>query len=191
YFEKAKSQRGPRKVLDGRTWDAIYCMRDVLRELPIHLVEQDVFMTPDAFMATMASSYAKKRDRTLHVAKVRKIREFQTRYWALVRQTAKACKTTERIILLELGIRASMINQYDRITGNSILEVTEKVLKERKRLSFDDMHQVIQDFIHSQKLQPDPDRTVHRKNVNAVEARQSKRVMTKLMGLVRDNRESL
>ena len=84
-----------------------------------------------------------------------------------------------------------MINQYDRITGNSILEVTEKVLKERKRLSFDDMHQVIQDFIHSQKLQPDPDRTVHRKNVNAVEARQSQRVMTKLMGLVRDNRESL
>ena len=84
-----------------------------------------------------------------------------------------------------------MINQYDRITGNSILEVTEKVLKERKKLSFDDMHQVIQDFIHYQKLQPDLDRTVHRKNVNAVEARQSKRVMTKLMGLVRDNRESL
>ena len=191
YFEKAKSQQGPRKVLDGRTWDAVYCMRDVLRELPIHLVEQEMFMTPDAFMATMASSYAKKRDRTLHVAKVRKIREFQTRYWALVRQTAKACKTTERIILLELGMRASMINQYDRITGNSILEVTEKVLKERKKLSFDDMHQVIQDFIQYQKLQPNPDRTVHRKNVNAVEARQSKRVMTKLMGLVRDNRESL
>ena len=84
-----------------------------------------------------------------------------------------------------------MINQYDRITGNSILKVTEKVLKERKRLSFDDMHQVIQDFIHSQKLQPDPDRTVYRKNVNAVEARQSQRVITKLMGLVRDNRESL
>ncbi|MCB1073871.1 MAG: hypothetical protein KDK96_12350, partial [Chlamydiia bacterium] len=122
------------------------------------------------FMATMASSYAKKRDRTLHVAKVRKIREFQTRYWALVRQTAKACKTTERIILLELGMRASMINQYDRITGNSILEVTEKVLKERKKLSFDDMHQVIQDFIQYQKLQPNPDRTVHRKNVNAVTA---------------------
>ncbi|MCA9468765.1 MAG: hypothetical protein KC643_25455, partial [Nitrospira sp.] len=94
YFEKAKSQQGPRKVLDGRTWDAIYCMRDVLRELPIHLVEQEMFMTPDAFMATMASSYAKKRDRTLHAAKVRKIREFQTRYWTLVRQTAKACKTT-------------------------------------------------------------------------------------------------
>ena len=84
-----------------------------------------------------------------------------------------------------------MINQYDRITGNSILEVTEKVLKERKKLSFDDMHQVIQDFIHYQKLQPDPDRTVHRKNVNAVEARRSQRVMNKIMGLVREHRESL
>jgi uncharacterized protein YdiU (UPF0061 family) len=191
YFEKAKSHRGPHKVLDGRTWDAIYCMRDVLRELPVHLFEQEAFMTPEVFMDTMASSYANKRDRTLHQAKIRKIQEFQKRYLALVRQTAKAFKHTERKILLELGMRASIINQYDRVTGNSILEVTAKMLRERKRLSFDEMQKVIQDFIHYQKLQPDPNKRNNLKNLNLVEERRSQQVMHKIIGLVREHRESL
>lgn len=32
YFEKAKSRRGFYEVEDGVTWDAIFCMRDLLRE---------------------------------------------------------------------------------------------------------------------------------------------------------------
>ncbi len=191
YFEKAKSQRGPHKVLDGRTWDAIYCMRDMLRELPAHLFEQEAIMTPEIFMETMASSYANRRDRTLHKAKTRKIQEFQKRYRALVQQTAKAFKATERKILLELGMRASIINQYDRITGNAILEVTAKVLRERKRLSFDEMQKVIQNFIHYQRMRPDPDTKKDMKNLNSVEERRSQQVMNKIIGLVREHRESL
>ena len=191
YFEKAKSQRGPHKVLDGRTWDAIYCMRDMLRELPLHLFEKEAIMAPEVFMETMASSYANKRDRTFNEAKIRKIHEFQKRYLALVQQTAKTFKTTERKILLELGMRASIINQYDRITGNSIIEVTDKVLRERKRLSFDEMQKVIHDFIHYQKMRPDPDAKKEMKNLNAVEERRSQQVMSKIIGLVREHRESL
>jgi len=191
YFEKAKSKRGPHKVLDGRTWDAIYCMRDILRELPAHLFEKAAIMTPEVFMETIASSYANKRDRTLHEAKTRKIQEFQKRYLALVQQTAKTFKKTERKILLELGMRASIINQYDRITGNSILEVTDKVLRERKRLSFDEMQKVIHDFIYYQKMRPDPDKKKEMKTLNSVEKRRSQQVMDKIIGLVREQRESL
>jgi hypothetical protein len=68
-------------------------------------------MTPEVFMETMASSYANKRDRALHDAKTRKTQEFQKQYMALVQQTAKTFKKTERKILLELGMRASIINQ--------------------------------------------------------------------------------
>ena len=77
YFEKAKSRRGPHKVMDGQTWDAIYCMRDILRELPVHLFGKETFMSPERFMETLASSYASKRDRTLDGTKTRKIHEFQ------------------------------------------------------------------------------------------------------------------
>jgi len=191
YFEKAKSHRGPHNVLDGQTWDAIYCMRDILRELPAHLFEKKSIMTPEEFMETIASSYANKRDRRLHDAKTRKIQEFQKRYMALVRQTAKTFKKTERKILLELGMRSSIINQYDRITGNSILEVTDNVLRERKRLSFDGMQKVIQDFIHYQKMRPEPDSKKDMKTLNSVEQQRTQQVMDKIMGLVRENRESL
>lgn len=191
YFEKAKSHRGPHKVLDGRTWDAIYCMRDILRELPVHLLGKGAIMPPELFMETMASSYASKRDKTLHEGKIRKIHEFQKQYWALVQQAAKRFKKSERNMLLELGMRAAIINQYDRITGNAILEVTANVLRERKRLSFDDMHKVIQDFIHYQKMRPDPKSKKDMTNLNSVEQRRSLEVMHKIIGLVRENRESL
>ncbi|MGB0909343.1 MAG: hypothetical protein ACPGYT_03200, partial [Nitrospirales bacterium] len=55
YFEKAKSKTGPHNVPDGRTWDAIYCMRDMLRELPIHLFEKETIMPPEVFLETIAS----------------------------------------------------------------------------------------------------------------------------------------
>ncbi|MGD9851974.1 MAG: protein adenylyltransferase SelO family protein [Nitrospirales bacterium] len=191
YFEKAKSQRGPHNVPDGRTWDAIYCMRDILRELPLHLFAKEAIMTPEEFMGTIASSYANKRDRTLHEAKTRKIHEFQKGYMALVQQTAKTFKKTARKILLELGMRSYVINQYDRITGNSILGVTEQILRERKRLSFDEMQTVLQDFIHYQKMRPDPESKKEMKSLNSVEERRSQQVMHKIFGLVREHRESL
>ncbi|MGE0475093.1 MAG: protein adenylyltransferase SelO family protein [Nitrospirales bacterium] len=191
YFEKAKSIRGPHKVMDGRTWDAIYCMRDILRELPVHLLGKEAIMTPELFMETMASSYASKRDKTLHDAKTKKIHEFQKRYMALVQQTAKTFKTTERKIVLELGMRSSMINQYDRITGNSILGVTEQVLRERKRLSFDEMQKVLQDFIRYQKMRPDLETKNDMKHLNSIEQRRAHQVMHKIIALVREHRESL
>ncbi|MDA1303083.1 MAG: protein adenylyltransferase SelO family protein, partial [Nitrospirae bacterium] len=181
YFEKAKSKRGPHKVPDGRTWDAIYCMRDMLRELPVHLFEKDTIMAPEVFMGTIASSYANTRDRTLSEAKTRKIHAFQKWYRELVQQTAKKFKTTEREMLLELGMRASIINQYDRITGESILWVTEKVLRERKRLTFDELQKVIQDFMHYQKMRPDLDKKQEMKKLNSVEQRRSQQVMNKIV----------
>jgi hypothetical protein len=34
YFEKAKSKKGLYEIQDGVTWDAVFCIRDILRELP-------------------------------------------------------------------------------------------------------------------------------------------------------------
>ena len=81
YFEKAKSKRGPHKVPDGQNWDAIYCMRDMLRELPLHLFGKEAIMTPEVFMETIASSYASKRDRTVMKRKIRKMQNFKNGIW--------------------------------------------------------------------------------------------------------------
>ncbi|GJL55368.1 MAG: hypothetical protein NPIRA02_25000 [Nitrospirales bacterium] len=191
YFEKAKSKRGPHKVSDGWTWDAIYCMRDMLRELPVHLCEKEAIMSPAVFMNTIASSYATKRDRTLNETKIKKIQKFQKRYLALVRQTADRFNKPERKLLLELGMRSAIINQYDRITGGSILLVTGKILRERRRSSFDEMQQVIHDFIQYQKMRPGSEKKTEVKMLHSEEQRRSQQVMNKIIGLVREYRESL
>ena len=75
--------------------------------------------------------------------------------------------------------------------AHAILEVTDKVLRERKRLSFDGLQKVIQDFIHYQKMRPDPDKKRVIKTLQSVEQQRSQQVMDKIIGLVREHRESL
>jgi arabinogalactan endo-1,4-beta-galactosidase len=65
------------------------------------------------------------------------------------------------------------------------------VLRERKRLSFDGMQKVIQDFIHYQKMHPDPEKQKQMKTLKSVEQQRTQQVMDKIIGLVRENRESL
>ncbi len=59
------------------------------------------------------------------------------------------------------------------------------------KLSFDEMQKVIQDFIQYQKMQPDPEKKKSMKTMNSVEDQQSQQVIHKIMGLIRENRESL
>ena len=42
YFERAKSSEGLVKVSDGVSWNAIFCMRDILRELPESNIELEI-----------------------------------------------------------------------------------------------------------------------------------------------------
>jgi hypothetical protein len=69
--------------------------------------------------------------------------------------------------------------------------VTEKVLRERKRLSFDGMQTVFHDFIQYQKMRPDPDKKKEMKPLESVEKQRSQQVIDKIMWLVREHRESL
>lgn len=55
---------------------------------------------------------------------------------------------------------------------------------------FDGMQKVIQYFIQYQKMRPDPDTKKDMKNLNVVEERRSQKVMDKIIGLVREHRES-
>ena len=53
------------------------------------------------------------------------------------------------------------------------------------------MQKVLHDFIQYQKMRPDPDKKKEMKNLNLVEERRSQQVMNKIIGLVREHRESL
>jgi uncharacterized protein YdiU (UPF0061 family) len=158
HFERTQCQKGIRSVADGITSDAAFSMRECLRELPKHyLNDKNLFLAPEAFLKMMKSSYAKKTDLKITSYRLEKIREFQDRYVKLVEIAAgkspKKSMTPERI-LLELTMRSSIINRPDRITGDGVMDVTEIILKMKKKWPQFELQLFFEKLVDYQLLDP-------------------------------------
>lgn len=185
YFERSKSKRGPYKVADGINRDAIFCMRDILRELPQIYLTKEGMLSPEDFMEIIKSSYARKSDLKLTELRRKQISRFQKLYLALINVAFKSPGMNKSQFLLELTMRSSVINKYDRVTGDSITYIVEKVKKLRPRLSADELYNLAVQFSAYQNLDPD-------KKVKASEQPQrQKNIMQNLYSIVRECREGL
>ena len=102
-FESARSKKGPVRVPDGINWNAIYCMRDILRELPNHLLETGEEMAPKKFLDTMASQYAGRRAKIVTQHRRRQVATFQKTYLRMVAFVAKKKNVESSDILKELA----------------------------------------------------------------------------------------
>ena len=150
YFERARSARGPVAVPDGLSWDAIFSVRDLLRELPGRYRESAEPVAPEDFIEIAASSYAKRRDRALTPQRRRMASQFQRAYLHLVARAARHTDQTPERVLATLDRRAGTRNRHDRVTGDGIDWVTARLLRERRKLSSAVFHRVIEQFIASQ-----------------------------------------
>ncbi|MGE3608743.1 MAG: hypothetical protein AB7I27_04070 [Bacteriovoracaceae bacterium] len=185
YFERAKSKRGPYKVADGINRDAIYCMRDILRELPQIMLSRETLLTPQEFIEIIKSSYAKRSDLKLTALKVKQIHTFQNLYHSLIAYTAKDFGISKGQLLLEITMRSSVINKYDRVTGDSITYIVDKVQKQRPKLNGDELYKLAQHFTSYQNL--DPDQKMEIPEISS----KHKSFMHGLYSIVRDCREGL
>lgn len=184
-FERAKSKRGMYKVADGITRDAIFCMRDILREYPqLYLIRKST-LTPEEFIEVIKSSYAKKSDLELNEIRKKQISEFQKNYLALISVLEKETKLSKSQILLELTMRSSVINKYDRVTGNSITYIVEKVQKLRPKLSTEELFHLASEFSNYQNL--DPDISALSGNVSS----RQKNILRNIQSIVQECREGL
>jgi len=185
YFERAKSKKGFYKVADGITQDAIFCMRDILREFPQLYLARRTILEPKEFLEVIKSSYAKRADLKLTPIRIRQIKKFQEQYLDLVNIVCKKKKMNIENLLLEVVMRSSVINKYDRVTGNSISFVVDKIASTKPKLTAEEIFEVSQNFKYYQTL--DPDQVVEKNIVNF----RQKNLLTRLTGIVRENRESL
>lgn len=185
YFERAKSKRGVYKVADGINRDAIYCMRDILRELPQIYLTRNAEITAPEFLEVIKSSYAKKSDLRITELKLKQIKRFQSLYMNLVKLAEKHSSGTRNQFLLDLTMRSSVINRYDRVTGDSITYIVERVSKMRPKLNAEELYHLANEFSSYQNLDPD-------KKLPAVEAPQrQKNIMKGFASIVRECREGL
>lgn len=185
YFERAKSKRGVYKVADGINRDAIFCMRDILREFPqIYLTRQSI-LSPLDFTEIIKSSYAKKTDLKLTEIRVKQINRFQHAYLALVSAIERESNQTKSQLLLELTMRSSVINKYDRVTGDSITYIIQRVQKLRPKLGPVELFQLVEHFSTYQNLDPD------QKKVSGEILARHKNIMQNLYSIVRECREGI
>lgn len=181
YFERAKSLEGIEEVGDGLNWSAIFCMRDILRELPqIYLFNDLEVISPEKFINIIKSSYATNDDLRLTPYRKNKIRGFQRDYLKLVSHTSSDIYQT----LTQIAARSSIINRYDRVTGDSVTTIVDKLMKKRPKLTVVEYDEILQDFICYQNL--DPDNIIKSHN-----DRQGHRLIRDISKIVKDYREGL
>jgi uncharacterized protein YdiU (UPF0061 family) len=185
YFERARSKKGLYKVADGINRDAIFCMRDILRELPQLLLTRENLLSPEDFMEVIKSSYAKKTDLKLTSVRTKQIQRFQRLYLSLFSAIEKGWESDRSQLLLEVTMRSSIINKYDRVTGDSITFVVAKVQKLRPKLTAEELYQLACQFSTYQNLDPD------KKIVSSTVPPRHKNIMQNLHSIVRECREGL
>jgi hypothetical protein len=154
YFERARSSRGPRAVTDGITWNAIYSVRDLQRELPLRYLVQASPIPAAEFLAIAASNYASPRDCKLTPHRKRMASQFQHAWLALVVEAARLTRSSSGQVLAGVAERAARINRYDRITGDSIEYATSQLVRNRRKVTSANMYSVIERFVHHQILNP-------------------------------------
>ena len=155
WFETARSARGPVKVPDGITWNAVYSTRDLLRELSRIYARQALPVASEVVLDIAASSYATRADRRSTPAKRRHAREFQAAYLALVRRGARLTGRSMSAVLADVAARSATINAYARITGDAIAHAAARLARARKTLGPDGLFEVIDRFARRQAQEAD------------------------------------
>jgi uncharacterized protein YdiU (UPF0061 family) len=184
YFEKAKSVTGMRKVNDGISWDAIFCMRDILRELPQLLLARGESITSEEFVEIVKSNYAKKDDLVLADYRKKKIELFQNNYRKIINEATTFLRKSENAVLLEVTMRSSIINRFDRVTGDSISTIREILMRDIHKIKPDKLYDLIENFSRYQNLNPDERKTEKVKKKNS-------KLMKGFVDIVREYREGI
>lgn len=155
YFERAKSQRGPYNVSDGIMWDAIFCMRDILRELPTRFKQAPQLLDAETFIAIIRSNYARPDDVMLTAYRRRRSAEFQRLYWQIMATAARLAGQPLARLMATVNKRSAQINRYERITGDAMIHVARSLINAEQKLGRQQFHRLSQEFIRSQLLNPD------------------------------------
>ena len=185
YFEGAKSVKGTEEVADGINHNAIFCMRDILRELPqLYLAEMKNISGED-FIEIIKSNYALPSDLTITPYRQKKIDEYQKCYWSIIEKVAKYEKIPLKKLLLSITMRSSIINKYDRITGDSISFVVAKILGQRPQISGDEIYNILEQFVEYQNRNPESKKPAPKKE------QKNYPLMKNIFKIVRDCREGL
>ena len=154
-FERVQSREGIYKIDDGITADALFCVRDILRELPEHYLNENGDMDADRFIEIMKSEYVTAQDTLLTSTRRTRIREFQRLYRHLLEMVATHQGRTVRAVLKGMAQRSALINRYERVTGDAVLYAGDRLVEGAVHMSSSTLHDMFDQFVEQQVLRPE------------------------------------
>jgi hypothetical protein len=190
HFERARAARGPIKVPDGLNWNAIFCVRDWLRELPARFQHDPTPLDPEEFLAIGLSSYASRRDRRPTDHRRRMASLFQRAYLELMDGAARRLGRPRDALLAEVARRSSVINRADRITGNGVDYATHRLLRARRQLKPEQVSGMVDLFAQDQELSPPPAAATRRATTRRAPP-PMRRLLDAMIQEIEDHREGL
>ncbi len=186
WFEHVKSVKGPHKVEDGITWDAVFCLRDILRELPKAATEGKELADKE-FLDIMKSKYASKKDLEITSGRHAHIADFKKTYFQLIGRCAKLSNKKQETILKGINQRSAIINRYDRITGNSMVYIAQRLSRYRNQITPQDFQSIIDNFIYEQTLKPESKKTAAR----TIKKEKAEKIFNGIMDIVHTYRDEI
>jgi len=193
-FEKRRSSRGLHRVPDGLTWNAVYCMRDVLRELPSRLLENATQnrdrIAVEELLEIALSDYASRKDRVATPYRRRAASLYQRSYLEFMDWIARHRGCDRASLLAEIAPKAASRNPYARMTGDGLTHATRRIASSRRRLAAEETYRLVQAFARSQNLSIEADSDADNDPM-AEERPLVQRIYRDLQRLAVDHRESL
>lgn len=155
YFEMVKTHRGKIQVSDGVTWDAIFSMRNFLREFPQIYLHNEAFLTNEDLLELLKTNLADEEDLELSSYRRQKLQELQQKYINLIDITANLFQENRERTLSKIILRSHKINKLGRATGDAVTHIVDLILKQRKTLSPESIDQLIQEIGAYQNCDPE------------------------------------
>jgi hypothetical protein len=219
-LEKKRSSRGRHRVADGLSSDAVYCMRDVLRELPARLLERSSEagagrdggaatrrgrgaplrrdggatkrLDADTFFAIALSDYASRKDRRLTPYRRRLASEYQRAYLEVVRWLDGRGHGSVTALLAGIAPRAEARNPYARMTGDGLTHATTRLARASRRLAPEECDRLVRAFAESQRQDLGPETAAATAEATVAAERPAvRRLHRAIQRFVADYRESL
>ena len=193
WWERKTKQKKHYRVADGITKDALYSMRDILRELPRHLLQSWSPMNVKVFMNTIASTYCGPQDARPTLLRSAWAERFQKDYMALVAACARLTESRRDNVVGKISRRSEIQNRRERVTGDAICNVGDKIIRSRKQLERRDLFSIIATFIEEQVLIPEIKiRGIQRQTIETRRVSGKSETILKALGkVVRDMRHGL
>ena len=116
------------------------------------------------------------------------IDEYQKLYRELISLAASVEKVTYNRMLLNMSMRSSVINKYDRVTGDSITTIINLIMEKLDTLGPNKLYELLHNFSEYQKLVPED---ITASDSKTKENRPKSRLMKGFLQVVREYREGL